>query len=115
MRPRQHGSASTAHDTSDVVSGSNALPSSSVFGKPDTERGLRLGFSRDPFDAKHLMQTLDEIMKADVAEKASVTDYQRRLLESRYGLQSHSGSARSHVTRQAFGGSAYGPTQLAEP
>src|SRR4029434_1558848 len=33
------------------------------------------------------MQTCEETMKADVAEKQAVTDAQRRLLESRYDLQ----------------------------
>jgi cytochrome c peroxidase len=84
-RPEQR---KTPHDTADMFSGPNAPPSSPVFEKqPDKGEGLGFDFSRDPFDAKRPMQTFDEIMKADVAEKASVTDAQRRLLESRYDLQ----------------------------
>ena len=69
-RPEQQ---KTPHDTSDVFSGSNAPPSSPIFEKqPDKGQGLGFDFARNPCNAKRPLQTFDEIMKADVAEKASV-------------------------------------------
>ena len=84
-RPEQQ---QTNHDRSQVFDGQNAPPSSPVFDRqPDKGQGLGFDFSRDPFNAKKPMQTFEETMKADVAEKQAVTDAQRRLLESRYDLQ----------------------------
>jgi cytochrome c peroxidase len=83
-RPEQQKSP---HDRSDLFDARSAPGSSSALeSQPDKGRGLGFDFARDPFNAKRPMQTFDEIMKADVAEKPAVTAAQRRLLESRYDL-----------------------------
>ena len=75
------------HDRSDVFNAQNAPASSTVLdSQPDKGQGLGFDFARDPFNAKRPMQTFDEIMKADVADKPGVTAAQRQLLEHRYDL-----------------------------
>jgi cytochrome c peroxidase len=83
-RPEQQ---KTPHDASNVFDPGSAAPSSPVFqSQPDQGRVGGFDFSRDPFGAKRPMQTFEEAMKADVAEKATVTTQQRQLLERRYNL-----------------------------
>ena len=74
----------TLHDQEDL--GKNAPPAADTGGQPDNGKGLGFDFARDPFNAKRPMQTADEIMQADIAEKPAVTAAHRRLLESRYDL-----------------------------
>ena len=65
----------------------NAPASSSAFdAQPEKGQATGFDFVRDPLNAKRPMQTFDETMKADVAEKAKVMDTQRKLLEARYDL-----------------------------
>ena len=83
-RPEQRQSD---HDKSARFSANGAPASSSAFeNQPD--RGLALGFdfAHDPLNAKRPMQTAEEIMKQDIADKPKVTATQRRLLENRYDL-----------------------------
>ena len=83
-RPEQQ---KTAHDQADVFSGSNAPPSSSVFNsQPDEGKVLGFDFARDPFNAKQPMQSGEEIMKADIADKPKVSNAQQQLLTQRYDL-----------------------------
>jgi cytochrome c peroxidase len=81
-RPEQ---SRTDHDRSGVFAA--PAPSSPVLGQqPDQGRETGFVFARDPHNAKRPMQTFDEAMKADLAEKPAVTAAQRRLLEHRYVL-----------------------------
>ena len=80
-RPEQR---KTPHDQQDP--GKNAPSAAASETQPDQGQGLGFDFARDPFNAKRPMQTAEEIMQADVAEKPAVTAAQRRLLESRYDL-----------------------------
>jgi cytochrome c peroxidase len=83
-RPEQR---QNEHDRSGVFAPAAAPPSSTALpGQPDGGRELGFDFARDPFNAKKPMQTFDESMKADVAEKPGVMDAQRKLLQSRYDL-----------------------------
>ena len=62
-------------------------PSSPAFGnQPDNGKALGFDFARDPLNAKKPMQTFEETMSADIADKPKVMDIQRRLLASRYDL-----------------------------
>ena len=81
-RPEQR---QTDHDRSGVFSA--PAPSSSVLdAQPDKGRETGFLFARDPHNAKRLLQTFEEGMKADVADKPAVMAAQRRLLETRYDL-----------------------------
>jgi cytochrome c peroxidase len=80
-RPEQQ---KTPHDQQDL--GKNTLAAAGTDGQPDQGKGLGFDFARDPFNAKRPMQTADEIMQADIAEKPAVMAAQRRVLESRYDL-----------------------------
>jgi cytochrome c peroxidase len=83
-RPEQK---KNAHDRADVFSGTNAKPSSPVLDtQPEEGKVNGFDFVRDPLNAKRPMQTFDEIMRADVADREKVMAAQRRLLESRYDL-----------------------------
>lgn len=83
-RPEQQ---KTPRDLSDDFSASKALPSSTAFeNQPDKGQILGFDFYRDPLNAKKPMQTFEETMKADIAEKPKVMETQRKLLESRYNL-----------------------------
>jgi len=55
--------------------------------QPDGGKVVGFDFARDPFNAKAPMQTFEESMKADVANKPGVMAMQRKLLESRYVLE----------------------------
>ncbi len=84
-RPEQK---KTEHDFSPMFSALNAMPSSPVFeNQPDHGDVLGFDFYRDPLNSPRPMMTFDEIMKKDVAEKASVNEAQRRLLNDRYDLK----------------------------
>jgi cytochrome c peroxidase len=64
-----------------------APPSSSALeNQPEKGQATGFDFFRDPLNAKRPMQTFDETMKADVAEKQKVMDGQRDLLQRRYNL-----------------------------
>jgi hypothetical protein len=77
----------TGHDQSDVFAASKAPPSSNAFeDQPDKGQALGIDFARDPLNAKRPMQTAEEIMNQDIADKPKVTSTQRRLLASRYDL-----------------------------
>jgi cytochrome c peroxidase len=84
VRPEQQ---QTAHDMSDIFSGINAPPSSAAFEtQPDQGKMLGFDFARDPLNAKQPMQSAEEIMKNDIADKPKVTSAQQQLLERRYNL-----------------------------
>jgi len=79
--------AQLPQDRGDRFDAGKTEPSSSVLEtQPDKGQGLGFDFFRDPLNAKQPMQTFDEIMKADVADKAKVMAAQRKLLETRYVL-----------------------------
>jgi hypothetical protein len=83
-RPEQQP---TAHDQSDIFSGTNAPPSSPVFEtQPDQGKMLGFDFARDPLNAKQPMQLAEEIMKNDIADKPKLTAAQQELLQRRYDL-----------------------------
>jgi cytochrome c peroxidase len=74
-------------DRSDRFAPAQAEPSSSVLEtQPDKGQATGFDFYRDPLNAARPMQTFEETMKADVADKAKVMAAQRKLLESRYVL-----------------------------
>jgi len=74
-------------DRGDRFEPGRADPSSSALdGQPDKGQATGFDFVRDPLNAKRPMQTFDEVMKADVADKAKVMAAQRKLLETRYVL-----------------------------
>jgi hypothetical protein len=52
------------------------------------DKGQASGFDfyRDPLNAARPMQSFEETMKTDVADKATVMAAQRKVLESRYTL-----------------------------
>ena len=83
-RPEQR---KNEHDQSNVFSAANATPSSPVFeNQPDKGKISGFDFYRDPLNAKRPMQTFEEIMKADVADRPKVMKTQRDLLMRRYDL-----------------------------
>jgi cytochrome c peroxidase len=74
-------------DTADRFDADKAEPSSSVLEtQPDKGQATGFDFYRDPLNAKRPMQSFDETMKADVADKPKVMAAQRKLLETRYVL-----------------------------
>jgi len=83
-RPEQNVSA---HDKSGEFAADAAAPSSTAF-KDQPDQGAIKGFDfyRDPLNAKRPMQTADEIMQQDIADKPKVMAQQQKLLESRYNL-----------------------------
>ena len=82
-RPEQQ---KTDHDRG-RFSADDAPPSSAALkDQPDEGKVKGFDFSRDPLNAKKPMQTFEETMKQDVADKPKVTAAQRKLLESRYEL-----------------------------
>jgi cytochrome c peroxidase len=84
-RPEQQ---QTPHDQSDIFAGPSAPPSSPVLEtQPDQGKMLGFDFARDPLDAKQPMQTPEEIMKNDIADKPKVTAAQQQLFERRYDLR----------------------------
>jgi len=65
------------HDRSDIFAATNALPSSQAFQKqPDNGKVHGFDFYRDPLNAKKPMQTFEETMEADVAERPKVVKAQ---------------------------------------
>jgi cytochrome c peroxidase len=84
-RPEQQKSA---HDRSPLFLAPQAVPASQALaGQPEEGKVLGFDFYRDPLNAKQPMQTLDEVMQADMAAKPQVMATQRQLLERRYNLQ----------------------------
>ena len=83
-RPEQQKSG---HDRLDLFDASKAPPSSTAFeNQPDKGQILGFDFYRDPLNAKQPMQTFEEIMQVDIAQKGQVMTTQRQLLERRYNL-----------------------------
>src|SRR6478672_12501896 len=83
-RPEQR---KNEHDQSNIFAPTNAKPSSPAFdNQPDRGKVLGFDFARDPFNAKKPMQTFEETMKADIAERPKVMKTQRDLLMRRYDL-----------------------------
>jgi cytochrome c peroxidase len=84
-RPEQQ---KNAHDNSDVFHPGKASPASPVF-QTQPKQGKLSGFdfARDPLNADRPQQPPEEIMKAEIANKAKVMAAQRKLLESRYFLE----------------------------
>src|SRR4026209_838360 len=75
--------AQLPQDRGDRFDAGKADPSSSSLEtQPDKGRALGVDSARDPLNAKRPMQTFDEIMKADVADKAKVMAADRKLLET---------------------------------
>ncbi|HEX8873451.1 MAG TPA: cytochrome B6 [Nitrosospira sp.] len=75
------------HDRSAVFAAASARPSSPAFeNQPDKGKTLGFEFYRDPLNAKKPMQTFEEAMNADVADRARVMKIQRDLLMRRYDL-----------------------------
>ena len=75
------------HDRSNVFDAQNAMPASPAFNnQPDKGKVLGFDFSRDPFNAKKPMQTFEETMKADIADRPKVMRTQQELLNRRYDL-----------------------------
>jgi cytochrome c peroxidase len=85
--PARGQPAPPAPDPKDPLAAPNAKPSSPAFAdQPEKGKIEGFDFFRDPLNAKKPMQTFDEIMKADVADKPKVMATQKRLLEKRYDL-----------------------------
>ena len=83
----QGAPAPLPQDRSDRFDAAQAEPSSSALdAQPDKGQATGFDFYRDPLNAKRPMQTFEEVMKADVADKPKAMDMQRKLLESRYDL-----------------------------
>ena len=75
------------HDRSDVFDAKNALPSSPAFkNQPDSGKITGFDFYRDALNAKKPMQTFEETMKADIAERPAIMKTQQNLLLKRYDL-----------------------------
>jgi len=84
-RPEQQ---KTRHDSADIFAGPSALDASTAFAaQPEKGRIDGFDFRRDPLNAKQPGQTLDEIMRADIAMKPKVMATQQALLEKRYHLK----------------------------
>jgi cytochrome c peroxidase len=84
-RPEQ---TKTAHDRSTIFNAQNAKPSSPAFqNQPKDGKITGFDFYRDPLNAERPMQSPEEIMKKETANKPAVMAQQRKLLESRYVLQ----------------------------
>ena len=104
-RPEQK---KTKHDRSGVFDADNAMPSSPALkNQPEEGKFKGFDFARDPLDAKKPMQTLEEIMKEDIANKPKVMAAQRKLLEKRYDLKPHRDP---HVTMSRGKPLCVGPT-----
>jgi cytochrome c peroxidase len=89
-QPSRPEEQKSAHDRSDAFTPGTPVPVSPAFeNQPDKGRMEGFDFARDPLNAKKPMQTFEEIMKQDVADKPRVMATQRRLLESRYDLTPH--------------------------
>ncbi len=85
--PARGQAAPPAPDPKDPLAAPNAKPSSPAFAdQPEKGKIEGFDFFRDPLNAKKPMQTFDEILKADVADKPKVMATQKRLLEKRYDL-----------------------------
>ena len=75
------------HDRSNVFDAQNAMPASPAFNnQPDKGKVSGFDFARDPFNAKKPMQTFEETMKADIADRPKVMRTQQELLQRRYDL-----------------------------
>lgn len=84
-RPEQR---KTVHDSSQAFDASKADPSSAVFkSQPKEGRISGFDFYRDPLNADRPNQSPEEIMAKEVANKPTIMDAQRKLLEGRYNLE----------------------------
>jgi cytochrome c peroxidase len=71
----------------DPLNAANAPGSSRALeDQPDKGQATGFDFFRDPLNAKKPMQTFEETMKTDVAEKPKVMGQHRDLLQKRYNL-----------------------------
>jgi cytochrome c peroxidase len=85
--PPAGGPTPGPEDRSDRFGPARAEPSSSALEtQPDKGQATGFDFYRDPLNAARPMQSFEETMKADVADKSKVMAAQRTLLESRYTL-----------------------------
>ncbi len=76
------------HDQSDIFAAAKAPGSSTALEtQPDKGQVTGFDFYRDGLNAKKPMQTFEETMKQDVADKPKVMEAQKKLLESRYNLE----------------------------
>ncbi|SFW31430.1 cytochrome B6 [Nitrosovibrio sp. Nv17] len=83
-RPEQR---KTPHDESGAFAASATEASSPTFERqPDQGKILGFDFYRDPLNAKTPMQSFEDIMRADVAQRAGVMQRQHELLRQRYDL-----------------------------
>ena len=74
-------------DRSDRFTPARAEPSSGALEtQPDKGQATGFDFYRDPLNAARPMQSFEETMKADVADKSKVMAAHQKLLESRYIL-----------------------------
>jgi cytochrome c peroxidase len=87
VQPTRPEQQKTEHDRSDAF-GSGKSPRSSSALETQPQKGEVRGFDfyRDPLDAKRPMQSPEEIVQQDIADKPKVMEAQRKLLESRYNL-----------------------------
>jgi cytochrome c peroxidase len=84
-RPEQ---VKTEHDRSNVFDATQAPPASPVFAKQMKEgKNSGFDFARDPLNSDRPMEDPDAIMKKLIANKPSVTQAQRGLLQQRYNLE----------------------------
>jgi cytochrome c peroxidase len=75
-------------DKPERFAATNAPPSSTAF-ETQPEKGQINGFDfyRDPLNAKEPMESPEQIMKQDIADKPKVMAAQKKLLETRYNLE----------------------------
>jgi cytochrome c peroxidase len=85
--PPSGAPARLPQDRGDRFDAPKADPSSSAL-ETQPEKGQATGFDffRDPLNAKRPMETFEEVMKADVADKAKIMAAHRKFLETRYVL-----------------------------
>ncbi len=76
------------HDQSDAFKPDHAPHSAAALkDQPDQGKVTGFDFSRDPLNAKKPMQTFEESMQQDVADKPNVMAAHRKFLETRYNLE----------------------------
>lgn len=77
-----------AHDGSDKFDATKAIPISPVItNQPQEGKITGFDFYRDPLDSKKPMQSFEEIMEKDIADRPAIAKAQKELLESRYNLK----------------------------
>jgi cytochrome c peroxidase len=109
--PARIGPARSPQDTPDV-SVKAAAPSAAFHAQPEEGQAPGFDFYRDPLNAKRPGQTFEEVMNADVAEKAKVMETQRELLARRYDLAARLDSSAAMARGKRL---AVGPTAKLAP